>query len=250
MKLYIIPLQATCNAKCVFCITKYKKETCFGDKLDLKDMRKVKDLETDKIEITGGGEPLLHPDIEKIIEISARKAPTQMYTNGALMRRLKKKTARKLSRLCLSRSHHLDWVNEKIMGIKYDLKTIKEVSNEVPVKLSVVACRSGIATAKDLEEYVRWGKKELGVGEVVVRQMFEFSYPPEVAREEIKVEKLFSTFKGKCPMTGLVNENPVLMIKGVKVEFEQEVCACQVDNLVLRPNGVIYQGWEKEVYES
>nr|NQU92149.1 radical SAM protein [Bacteroidota bacterium] len=249
MKLYIIPIQNACNAKCLFCITKHKKETCFGEKLDLGSLNRINGLAIEKIEITGGGEPLLHTDIVKIMEIAAKKAPTQLYTNGLLISRLKSEILRRLSCLCLSRAHHDNSVNKKIMGIEYDSLLIKKVSRQVPVKLSLVLCRSGIRSSGQLLDYIRWGEKELNAKKIVVRQMFDYDYPASVASEFVAVGGLFDELKQKHKLVSFVNENPVLIVDGVSVEFEQQTCACQMNNLVLRPNGVVYRGWEKQIYE-
>jgi len=249
MKLYIIPIQNACNARCLFCITKHKKETCFGEKLNLGSLKRINGLAIEKIEITGGGEPLLHTDIVRIIEIAAKKVPTQLYTNGLLIGRLKSEALRRLSCLCLSRAHHDSNVNKKIMGIEYDSLLIKKASRQVPVKLSLVLYRSGICSSGQLLEYISWGEKELNVQKIVVRQMFDYDYPASVASEFVPVDGLFDELKQKHKLVSFINENPVLTVNGVPVEFEQQVCACQVNNLVLRPNGVVYRGWEKQIYE-
>jgi molybdenum cofactor biosynthesis enzyme MoaA len=64
MKIYILPTEKICNGKCVFCITRYR-QSANKQFLDYKKIKSVlknfKDI--DNIEITGGGEPLLNPQI-------------------------------------------------------------------------------------------------------------------------------------------------------------------------------------------
>ncbi len=248
MKLYVIPVQESCNAKCWFCITKHKKETGFGDLLNINSLYKLVGIRPEKIEITGGGEPLLHRDIDKIVEWAADVAPSQIYTNGQLLMRLSEGSLKKLCWLCISRSHYDDEINYQIMGVRYDTQMIRSMAKFVPIKLSLVLTRSGIGDGAKLLEYVRWSKKKIGARAVVVRQMFDIDYFKGVAKEFVETSSLYSKLRKDYALVGEINDNPLLEIDGVRVEFEYRDCACQMNNLVLRPNGRIYTGWGEEEY--
>ncbi len=250
MKLYLIPIQNACNADCFYCITKHRNNKCFGEQLNLKHLNKLNKLPINKIEITGGGEPLLHPQINQIINQAAIKAPIQLYTNGALLKKINPFTIKKLKEVCLSLSHHNSEINKSIMGIERDDKYLSKISKVLPIKLSLVLCQSGISNISSLLNYINWGKQVLNVRKIVVRQMFDFDYPPKIEKEKISTSKIFDLLKNKYKERELIKGNPVLLINNVEVEFEYRTCPCQMENLVLRPNGKIYRGWENKEYEN
>lgn len=84
MRAYIIPVKRVCNSNCSFCFMKEKKINDNPDFMELSKLRQViQNIEYDEVEITGGGEPTLHPQINGII--SAVKKPNtkiKLYTNG------------------------------------------------------------------------------------------------------------------------------------------------------------------------
>ncbi|MBI4451329.1 radical SAM protein, partial [Candidatus Woesearchaeota archaeon] len=84
MKLYVLPVETACNAACPFCITDYR-QTARKELLDIGSLDAVLNKYSfERIEITGGGEPLLHHDIGRIVEKCAASAQTHLYTNGIL----------------------------------------------------------------------------------------------------------------------------------------------------------------------
>lgn len=122
MKVYVMPVESYCNGKCSFCITRFRN---MRDRyLNPASLKRLLDyINPDKIEITGGGEPLLSFDISEIIKICSKKAPTSMYTNGSLPLPPESNC---LSALCLSRQHYDDKRNNEIMGVNSDISEIKK----------------------------------------------------------------------------------------------------------------------------
>jgi MoaA/NifB/PqqE/SkfB family radical SAM enzyme len=89
VSLQLIPTDR-CNLNCVFCSVKKRK----GDEIDLIDILDKVDklcyLGLETVEITGGGEPTLYPDIDKLIyELHSRGLLLGLVTNGIRLKQLK-----------------------------------------------------------------------------------------------------------------------------------------------------------------
>ena len=93
IKVQIDPV-SFCNHDCPFCMFRYTKNDDVNALFDVKDMLPIAkmieildgcvDLGVKAIELTGGGEPSLHPEFVTILEeIRARDIDIGMVTNGA-----------------------------------------------------------------------------------------------------------------------------------------------------------------------
>jgi len=85
-----------CNLDCPFCSCARRNEQ---EELKLEELKEIVDiclaLGTQAITLAGGGEPLLHPDINEFLEYcSERKIPVGLVTNGNLLERLKQKASK------------------------------------------------------------------------------------------------------------------------------------------------------------
>lgn len=248
MKLYVVPVENICNGNCAVCITKFKKEIDFGRTLKIDQLKQINSLEIDKIEITGGGEPFLHEKIEDIVKICSKKAPTQIYTNGYLLKNFNREIFKSLFCLCLSRFHYGPEENAHLMGVRHDDATLSIINGIVPVKLSLVLCNSGINCAYEIKEYFEWAIG-LGIKKVVVRQMFDFDqekikkeYLDLLKKEYVSSEVMFRELN-VASHSSTEQGNPVFKWKDLEVEFEFRSCACEIVNPVFRGNGNIYLGW-------
>jgi molybdenum cofactor biosynthesis enzyme MoaA len=190
----------------------------------------------EKIEITGGGEPSLHQDVEKIVRICADHCPTQIYTNGNYT-----PLASELL-ICLSRAHYNDENNETIMGVNYD---IAKYSNPKNLKLSLMLHQSGISNTAEVLKYLKWAKKY--ASKVVVRQLFEYEgarYAKYYASEYVSsiqiAEELAKSYKPK-----IVEGNYFFDIDGLEVEFECRACACEDTNPVFGADNRLVNGWSE-----
>lgn len=240
MKLYVNPVSLACTAKCRFCITKYRRGDGKNEILKLKDLKQVlKNQKFEKIEITGGGEPTLHPKISEIIKICSEKAPTIMYTNAST-RPLKEMEL--LSELCISRAHYDQKENQKIMGINYDIDKFAKL--KVPIKFSVMLHKSGIHTSDELFKYLCWA--ENFAKKTVVRQLFDYedvNYRDFIKKEFVGTEKLAKKLHIRTEEFN-PEENIVFYVGDMEVEFERRSCACENTNPVLYANGELKDGWE------
>jgi organic radical activating enzyme len=192
--------------------------------LQIEDLKRLLDQKIDNIEITGGGEPTLHPEIEKIIELCSNKAPTQMYTNGAFMNQIKNLSD--LSYLCISRAHHLDYENKMIMGIDYDVYGLLDESS---VKFSLMLCKQGIHDKDSFSDYVEWASN-VGASKIVVREIIsldDHQNTDYVSMMDL-LESLDLVELSSC-------KNPTFDCYGIPVEFDCH--GSEEDTLVLRVDG-------------
>jgi len=258
MKAYVIPVETDCNAKCPFCITRFKNETDSGKKLPCSGVGRLpstlKALKVDKIEITGGGEPFLHRQIDRIITLCSAIAPTQIYTNGFSLKDHYSGLNR-LSYLCISRCHYDNVKNKELMGIEPDMN-FRDL--DVPLKFSLVLCKSGISTTVEVIKYLHWAREQ-GAKKVVIRHVFE--YEPSITNSEYQ-----DVFKKEYIDSGLIHLNDALRIilvpitktftnefnnkvyfwGNMEIEIETRSCACELSNPVLRANRKTYIGWSNK----
>lgn len=235
MKLYVLPVESACTANCAYCITKYRKYP--NSLLKFAELEKIlSENRFDKIEITGGGEPSLHPKIKDIIQSCCQVTPTQIYTNGNLVLG---ELPQNLISVCLSRAHYDDTENERIMGVRYDMEKFAGL----PVKLSLMMHKSGVSTEDETIKYLNWAKKH--AQKVVIRQLFEYEddgYSDFYKREFVPTIGLFEN--SNFVFERLENGNRTFDFDGLEVEIEERACACENDNPVLHATGELAKGWD------
>jgi molybdenum cofactor biosynthesis enzyme MoaA len=238
MKLYVIPTETLCNAKCEFCITKARKhidsEFLEPEKLE-KKLKKLKGVYL--IEITGGGEPLLNPHIEEITRICCSKADTKLYTNGKKMHAHYALTHR-IKELCISRSHQDDKINESIMGVSYSIDEIfKNTTSQI--KLSLMLDKEGIRTRKGLMEYLNWAEF-IGAYKVVVREM---SQPMQIKKRFVSAEKMQEKTAPLLIESSFLG-NQLYKFNTLLVEFDSCACRLNRETYILRSDANIYTDWD------
>lgn len=235
MKLYVLPVERDCNADCGFCITKIREKNgtlCDEGYLKISDLEKsLERSDISKIEITGGGEPTLHPEIEEIIEICSKRAKTQMYTNGELADNVRNLEA--LDVLCISRAHYDDSENKRIMAISYD---ISPLAKRVPLKLSLMLYGSGISEPNQFNSYIDWANS-IKSKKVVVREMFNLDYG-EKNSQFVSIVDFFS--KLNLTKYNFSGRNPIYRAGDMEVEFE-------FPEMTLHADGKLRRGWRDEI---
>jgi len=239
MKVYLIPVAKKCNAKCEFCITKFRKTT--GNLIDEKQigsqLLKLKNIEY--IEITGGGEPLLHPMIEKIISVCRDVAPTRLYTNGANVFRNTNFVS--LNQLCISRAHYSETENHRIMGVHCDDWVF---GLGVEIKLSLMLLKSGISDFDQIKKYLCWASKRK-VKKVVIRQLGEnknIKYKRVYKNNFVSTSKIILKFE-RCKRIKNNSPNPIFVFNKVEVEIELVGCPELGSNVILRADNKFYPSW-------
>jgi len=242
MKLYVLPVETVCKAKCKFCITKYRKNA-ENEILKLEGLVKILNLfNFEKIEITGGGEPTIHPKIDNIIRACSKKVPTTMYTHGADLEYVMNLDI--LSCLCVSMAHYNEEKNKNIMNVYPDMEVIKNIS--VPIKFSLMLHKSGIHDPGEVINYMNFVNSI--ADKVVIRQLFEHDYMGKLEGEFVSSERIFQDL-GIPAHQLTAHGNPIFKFKELEVEVEYKSCSCELDNPVLHADGKMHRGWDDEIYD-
>lgn len=181
-KCYIIPVQNTCNCDCTFCISKSrnydkKEELLKIDDKFIKNIQLLKRRNIKKFEITGGGEPLIHPDIELIVSIIKKVIPDsyiKLYTNGFIL-----KTIDKIDEVNLSIVSNNDEINALFMNPKNNIpfnQRIMYFRENYPsskLRLSIPLIKGGIDNIEALDNLIK--NTTQIVDEYVVRTLYPHS---------------------------------------------------------------------------
>ena len=175
-KCYIIPTQRLCNNNCIFCISKsrnYDKEIEFlnvDDKF-IENIYTLKKHSVTKFEITGGGEPLLNKELNKIILTIKRIIPNsyiKLYTNGNILKKVDG-----VDEIDISVVSDDLFINNKFMnGNNIDLldkiKFFKD--DNIKLRLSIPLIKGAIDCVEKLDNLIK--KTNDYVDEYVVRTLY------------------------------------------------------------------------------
>jgi organic radical activating enzyme len=238
MKLYVLPVERDCNATCPFCVNQFRN---LGDSfLDVGLLEKCLSnyIRLDSIEISGGGEPMLHPLIGEVIKACSNIARTQMYTNGSLANELSADLLKVLNPLCISRAHYNSQKNREIMGIEYSDEIF---FRKQEIKLSAVLYSGGIDSPREAEKYILWAKDK--ARKVVFRPLFEdVNYSPKLRSKLVPLNSFADYFGFSIDD----KNNPCLKVEGIDVEFEVRSCSCENKNPILHANGNLNLSWDSK----
>lgn len=194
-KCYIVPVQKSCNCDCVFCISKsrnYDKENEIlkVDNNFIENIKLLKKREIKKFEITGGGEPLLNPNIESIVNIIKEIIPDsyiKIYTNGFIL-----KTISGIDEVNISLVSNNDVINNLFMNPKNDNSFIKRITyyrKNYPLsklRLSIPLIKGGIDNIDKLNKLI--ADTSCFVDEYVVRTLYPHSLIYEYGYVEFPIE--------------------------------------------------------------
>lgn len=119
-RIYFHPVRYKCSANCSFCITKerYTRDSSFPEFLNMNSEKYTKSLDFisenfQEIEITGGGEPLIHKNICNLLvklKIYCPKIYIKLYTNGMQLIDIPE-----IDEINVSRVHENNEKNKQIM---------------------------------------------------------------------------------------------------------------------------------------
>lgn len=194
-KCYIVPVQKSCNCDCVFCISKsrnYDKENEIlkVDNNFIENIKLLKKREIKKFEITGGGEPLLNPNIESIVNIIKEIIPDsyiKIYTNGFIL-----KTISGIDEVNISLVSNNDVINNLFMNPKNDNSFIKRITyyrKNYPLsklRLSIPLIKGGVDNIDKLNKLI--ADTSCFVDEYVVRTLYPHSLIYEYGYVEFPIE--------------------------------------------------------------
>lgn len=224
-KCYIVPIEKACNCDCVFCISKsryYDKEVSalsidnnFIEKINLLKKRGIK-----RFEITGGGEPFLHHNLDVIVSLIKKIIPEayiKVYTNGNILRCIPN-----IDEIDISVCHYDTLINNKFMNssvsidILDKLKFFRKCNSNCKIRLSIPLIKGAIDKREELEKFTKLTKDY--VDEYVVRTLYPGT--PDI-------DNLFVDFDYK-------QDNVI---------FERNNNVDNFNELILWSDGNIYKDW-------
>ncbi|WP_413799872.1 radical SAM protein [Streptomyces iranensis] len=150
-KCYVVPVAVRCNARCVFCATLEYRPNASTELMDEQGVEQrvamLVEAGATRFEVTGGGEPTLHPRLSSILHTirSAGGQYIKLYTNASrLPPRLD------IDQLNVSRAHFDPDKNQAIMHLAGGSKSLEELIARARrggygfIRLSVPLIRGGI----------------------------------------------------------------------------------------------------------
>lgn len=223
-KCYIIPVQKKCNCNCQFCISKsrnYNKDiefleinSNFLSSLEILKKRGIK-----KFEITGGGEPLLHNNIDVITKLIKTVIPNsyiKLYTNGNISREIED-----VDEINISVVHYDFRINDKFMGINHGISIDEKLDYFInncdsKLRLSIPLMKGAIDSKDELDKFLE--ETKYWACEYVVRTLYP-GCP--------NYEKLYVDFD----------------YKDDRVVFERDNNVSDFSSIVLWSDGKLYTDW-------
>lgn len=179
-KCYIIPVQNMCNCDCTFCISKdrnynKKEELLQIDEKFINNIQLIKKRNIKRIEITGGGEPFLHPNLDIIIKAIKEIIPDsyiKIYTNGFIQRKING-----IDEINISTVSDIDKINNSFMNPNNPINFyerimyFKENYKDSKLRLSIPLIQGGIDTESKLSSLI--DNTTYIVDEYVVRTLYK-----------------------------------------------------------------------------
>jgi len=223
-KVYVVPVQDHCNCNCTFCISKtrsYNKRPSMMQMDDsfFRNLELLKSLNIKKVEITGGGEPTIHKELQVIIDYLReylKGCYIKLYTNGRL-----EVPIQNVNEINISLAHLDDDINKQIMRytdskrIFEIIKFYKRYTNRL--RLSIPIISGAIDSEKKMRELIDSTKQY--ITEYVVRTLYDGTFD---------IEKNYADFN--------IN-NPI-------VKMEKDNCLCEFnDRLIMWSDNHIYTSW-------
>jgi MoaA/NifB/PqqE/SkfB family radical SAM enzyme len=185
-----------CNAHCIHCAVPRRK-----DYMDLSLFERMVEEIPMEFLVIGGGEPLKHPDLEKMINMAHKKTKVKIETNGAL-----------LNKEFLKRNRN------KLFQINTSVDGTEDIHNSI----------RGIDTFKHTTEMIRYAR-ELGIDvaiwfAVMKKNVSEIEDTISLSKD-LGVDKLsflYATPVGKCDFSMTVpnREYSQIVEKVKKMETE------------------------------
>jgi molybdenum cofactor biosynthesis enzyme MoaA len=224
-KVYIVPIEKQCNCNCTFCISKVrdynKKESIMKLNNQFFDtLQTLKELKVNKVEITGGGEPTIHLDLQRIIDyirMYLNDCHIKIYTNGR-----EQVPINNVDEINISLASIDDEINRLIMRYK-DTKSILEIIRFYSdytnnLRLSIPIIKGSVDNADKLMDIIE--KTKPYVSSYVLRTLYEGT--PNMDKE-------YADFDIFHPL----------------IKMEKDNCLCEFKNrLIMWSDNSLYTNWD------
>ncbi|MCP3143882.1 radical SAM protein [Pyxidicoccus xibeiensis] len=262
----VLPVRLACNLRCPFCFSRSSISALQHEKSDLLRLdlaryyRDARERGATRLVITGGGEPLLRPELVLHLVREGRRFFDELalFTNGTfLTRALAEELAEAgLSYVCWSRHAVDDADNRALMGKQAPLReAFLEAAKPLKVRATCVMAKGHVDGREEAWRYIR-ALAPLGVREFTFKHTY-VAYEQSVFREspadkwarEHQVEE--DVFEGQGQVVGRLPWGPVIRrMEEVQVcyyreptpQWEQENGTCRSLNLL--SDGSVYASLE------
>ncbi len=236
-KAYVIPVAKVCNARCVFCATDVYDPRADNEMMPPVGLGEVAELLTSmgvaRFEVTGGGEPTLHPNLVTLIaqlRLANSAAQIKLYTNGARWKSIPLVDEVNISRVAWDPDQ-----NQRVMKIRGgspDLTVLIPRLRALGVqriRLSTPIIRGGVTSATRAENMLEMTR---GLVDSVV---FRPLYPATPGREMLETE--WDSRSMQSEVSELGRKFPDLT-----VELDAEGCF-RSSQLILASDLALYRNW-------
>ena len=218
-------LTNACNFRCVFCVNKPRwgsqsvtKEQAF------KALQDLKDLGVKGVEITGGGEQLLHPDFNDILERTIDLGLTPaLVTNGS-----------RLTRVPQELLNELDWIRISINASRGLYKTIHGIDTYDDVLKGIEHIHNLDISNKGVS-YIFCNKSTLEDTQQLIDDLQSFNL--DYFRFSIDV---FSDLKFKINPENLRSESFPIISHSERDTYVPETCGIFYYKPVIDCSGLVY----------
>ncbi len=189
-----ISLTEKCNFNCPFCYNEGMKKGAKSFRVEeISAILEASEGIVKRVKLTGG-EPLLHEDIEEIIELSSKKFLTSITTNGSLLSKISS-IVDKLSGISVSMHSLENQEYKKLTGSSYSpdeiirkVLDLKKISN-VPISLNMVVNKFNVKNLKhQIEQMADLGIENIQLIGMLINDNhnMELYYPLDKLRIELE----------------------------------------------------------------
>ena len=149
-----------CNMRCIFCTNRNQPEYCWADQWKLEDIKRVakqlREFGILAIEVTGGGEPTLHPDFREIhktfVDLGFKLS---LITNGSRLH-LFEDLLEEYEWIRISIDAHSPQTYKRIKGVEMpDFSLVRRIQKPI-VGASFVVIKENV---KEIAAFARWAKE-------------------------------------------------------------------------------------------
>lgn len=204
---YLIPINNVCNQKCVFCSAEYRME--WNNPIPLKDIFK-QILEKDNYIQISGWEPLLSPDLFKILYFIKKNKPNcfiELQTNWVYL--LSNSNLDKLEKFNINLYNinypcHLEIINDEIVWISWTFEkrelAMKEIIKRwLKLRINIIVNKLNYRLLTEIVEYINLNFKLLErIQFSFTKAMWAADKNDEVVPMYEEVEKYFIKALGLC----------------------------------------------------
>ncbi len=178
----VLPVRMACNCRCSFCFSKSSVSTLGRERWQPSDTavrryyRWAWDRGARRLVVTGGGEPLLRPDVALRLVSLGREVFDEiaLFTNGSRLDRPLAAALRDagLSYLCWSRHHPDDEANRAVMGPDAPaMDAFFDAAGGLRVRSTCVMSRATVEREEDVWVYVE-ALRARGVREMTFKHTY------------------------------------------------------------------------------